>query len=273
MSSFKNKHVLITGGAGGIGLLMGKQALQRGAHKLIIWDVDKSNVVNAKQQLAKYSDRVSFYLVDVSAPDEIYQTAQQVLAQHDKVDILINNAGIVVGKHFNQHTQKDIQNVIAINLLGVMHTTKAFLSQMVERNVGHIVNIASAAGRMANPHMAVYAGSKWGVIGWSESLRLELEQYTDLRVTIIEPSYIDTGLFEGVTPPILTPLLDSGDISKHIIRAVEKNKIHLRAPFMVKILPFLKGVLPTRVFDFVAGKLFQVYHSMDTYTGRTSKSD
>jgi hypothetical protein len=72
-----------------------------------------------------------------------------------------------------------------------------------------------------------------------------------------------------VSPPVLIPLLDATDIAKKIIRAVQKDNIHLREPFMVKILPFLKGVLPTRVFDFVAGRLFQVYHSMDTFKGRT----
>jgi short-subunit dehydrogenase len=122
---------------------------------------------------------------------------------------------------------------------------------------------------MANPKMSVYAGSKWGVIGWSESLRLELESNSNINVTTVEPSYINTGLFKGVSPPLLTPLLDAEDIAKKIISAIQKDKIHLREPFMVKVLPFLKGILPTRAFDFVAGRLFQVYHSMDTFKGRT----
>lgn len=273
MSTFKDKNILITGGAGGIGFLMGKEALLRGASKLIIWDINPQNIEQTCENLSQFSDQLSTYTVDVSKPNRIYQTAEQVLTEHQHVDILINNAGVVVGGEFKQHTIEDIQNVIAINLLGVMHTTKAFLPQMIDQNSGHIVNIASAAGRIANPNMSVYASSKWGVIGWSESLRLELERNTNLRVTTVEPSYINTGLFKGVTPPLLTPLLDSEDISERIIQAVEKNKIHLRAPFMVKFIPFLKGVLPTRVFDFVAGKLFQVYHSMDTFTGRKPTSD
>ncbi len=272
MSTFNDKHVLITGGAASLGFLMGERALRLGARKLIIWDISPDNIAGAKQRLSQFSDEICTRQVDVSDPDQIYAAAEDILREFSHVDILINNAGIVTGKAFEQNSPQQINNTIGINLLGVMHTTRAFLPKMLNRNSGHIVNIASAAGLIANPKMSVYAGSKWGVIGWSESLRLEQEQQNSgVRVTTIEPSFINTGMFEGVTPPLLTPLLDAKKFSGRIIRAVQKNKIHLRAPLMVKLLPFLKGVLPTRAFDFVAGKLFRVYLSMDTFKGRTSQ--
>ncbi len=269
MSTFNNKHILVTGGAGGIGFLMGKEALKHNAKKLIIWDIDENNIEKSLNALSDYSEQVFTYRVDISDPDQVYQTAEQILDEHRHIDILINNAGTVVGGDFSDHSRSDIERLIKINLLGSMHTTQAFIDAMINQNQGHIVNIASAAGRMANPKMSVYAGSKWGVIGWSESLRLELESNSNINVTTVEPSYINTGLFKGVSPPLLTPLLDAADIAKKIISAIQKDKIHLREPFMVKILPFLKGILPTRAFDFVAGRLFQVYHSMDTFKGRT----
>lgn len=269
MSTFKNKNLLITGGAGGIGFLMGKEALARGAQKLIIWDINQDNIAQAKERLETFSNKVFTYLVDIADREQIYNTAEQVLSEHHNVDILINNAGIVVGNTFYNHSKNDIDKTIDINLMGALHTTRAFLKSMINQKEGHIVNIASAAGLIANPKMTVYAASKWGIIGWSESLRLELEQeQTGIRVTTVEPSYINTGLFKGVSPPLLTPMLDAEDISKRIIKAVQKNNIHLRAPFIVKIIPFLKGILPVKTFDFVAGYLFQVYHSMDTFTGR-----
>lgn len=274
MSTFKNKHVLITGGAGGIGFLMGKKALQHQASKIFIWDVDQQQLDKCKAKLGEYQDRVYSYHVDVSDPDQIYQTAEEVLQEHHHVDILINNAGIVIGKRFADHSVEEITNTVDINLGGVMHTTRAFLPAMIERNQGHIVNIASAVGHMPNPKMSVYAASKWGVIGWSESLRVELsQQKSKVRVTSIEPSYINTGMFAGVKAPLLTPFLDANDITTRIIQAVQKNKLHLRAPFLVKLLPFLKGVLPKKIFDVVAGKLFQVYDSMDTFKGRTVETE
>lgn len=271
MSTFKQKHVLITGGASGMGFLMGRRALQQQAQKLVIWDVSPEKLQRAQKELSGFSDRLLCFPVDVSEPDQIYQTSRRILNEITRVDILINNSGIVVGKNFEKHSPDEITQTLGINLAGVMHTTRAFLPQMLENHRGHIVNIASAAGLMANPGMTVYAGSKWGVIGWSESLRIELaQQDSGVKVTTVEPSYVNTGMFAGVTPPLLTPLLDAEQLADRIIRAIHNDKIHLRAPFMVKLLPFLKGVLPTPAFDFIAGKLFQVYHSMDTFTGRTS---
>lgn len=271
MSSFKNKTILITGGASGIGLLMGKSALKQHAAHLVIWDVSQENIDEAHRQLAQYDGNVHSYKVDIAKPDQIYQASKKVQQQFGPVDILINNAGIIVGKLFEQHSTDDINRTIAINLTGAMHVTNAFLPNMTEQKSGHIVNIASAAGLMANPGMSVYAASKWGVIGWSESLRLEMEQnQTGVRVTTVQPSYIDTGMFAGVKPPLFTPLLKPQEISDAIIRAVQKNKILLRKPFMVKMTPFLKGIMPARMFDFIGGKLFSVYTSMETFEGRSS---
>lgn len=269
MSSFANKHVLITGGGGGLGLLIGIQALKAQASKLIVWDVDQDRLDNIKHKSPQYRNRILTFRTDISDPSQIYRTAKQVLNKISHIDILINNAGIVTGKRFAEHSVDEIEQTISVNQLGMMHTTRAFLPLMIERQTGHIVNIASAAGLMANPGMAVYASSKWGSIGWSESLRLEMAQdQTGVRVTTVEPSYINTGLFKGVSPPLLTPMLEAENIADRIIEAVRKNKIHLRAPFMVKLLPFLKGILPTKIFDFIAGRLFRVYHSMDTFEGR-----
>ena len=274
MSSFNDKNILITGGAGGIGLRMGRLALEKQAANLVVWDVEPKNIEKAKQHLEPEGDRLHTFHVDVSDSEQVYRAAEQVIEQLDHIDILINNAGIVVGGPFDSQQKEDIERTIAVNLLGVMHTTRAFLPGMKKRASGHIVNIASAAGHMGNPNMAVYAGSKWGVIGWSESLRIELrKEGAPIRLTCVEPGYIDTGMFEGVTPPKLTPLLDPEKFSRNVIKAVTQNRIHLRTPFMVKLLPFLKGVLPTRIFDFVAGKLFQVYHSMDTFTGHRPKEN
>lgn len=272
MPTFKDKNVLITGGANGIGFLMGKQLLDQHIHKLIIWDVDSQSLTTAIDRLQSYKNKISTYTVNVSNPEQVYQAARKVLDDYPKLDLLINNAGIVTGKMFHKQSREEIERTIRVNLLGAMHTTRAFLPRMINQGSGHIVNIASAAGLMANPKMCVYAGSKWGLTGWSDSLRVELEQQeSGINVTTVQPSYINTGMFEGVKPPMLTPVLNAEEISSRIINAIEKKKIHLREPFMVKLLPFLKGVLPTRIFDFLAGKLFRVYHSMDSFENRSGE--
>ncbi len=135
MSTFKNKHILITGGAGGIGFLMGREVLEHGAKKLIIWDVNEENISKSLASLSDYSERVFTHKVDISEPDQVYQTAEQVLAEHHHIDILINNAGTVVGGSFSDHGRSDIERLIRINLLGTMHTTRAFLDAMIRKRL------------------------------------------------------------------------------------------------------------------------------------------
>ena len=106
------------------------------------------------------------------------------------------------------------------------------------------------------------------MIGWSESLRLELEQgNSGIKVTTVTPFYINTGMFKGVKSPII-PLLKPEVVAKKIIKSIEKNKIFSRMPGIVYAMPFFKGILPQRWFDSVVGKVFGVYGAMDFFKGR-----
>ncbi|MBO6585011.1 MAG: SDR family oxidoreductase [Gracilimonas sp.] len=269
MSSFKNKIVLITGGASGIGYLMGEKSLQREARKLIIWDINEDKLLDAAKRLSKQGYTVETGVVDVSDPEQVQQEAKKVLDEHGSIDMLFNNAGIVVGKKFEEHSIEHIKKTMNINSLGLMYVARAFLPAMIENGYGYIINIASAAGLTPNPGMTVYAASKWAAVGWSESLNLELKKNEDpVNVLTVMPSYINTGMFAGVTAPLLMPLLDPDDISTKILDAVEREKERLREPFMVKLTPFIRGILPAKLYDFVAGKIFGVYDSMNTFIGR-----
>jgi short-subunit dehydrogenase len=269
MTSIRHSTVLITGGASGIGRQMGLAFLEKQCAKLVVWDLDEEGLEAAVAEWSSAGYDVYPYLVDVTNTTHVDELAADVLHAVGKVDILINNAGIVIGKDFVSHTNQDIDNTIDVNIRGVMQVTRAFLPPMIASGSGHVVNIASAAGLIPNPKMSVYAGSKWAVLGWSESLRLELEEVArNLNVTTVTPSYIDTGMFEGVKAPLLTPLLKPEEIVKEIVSAVEENKILVRAPKIVNYLPFLRGVLPTRLFDFTAKQL-GVYSSMEDFTGRS----
>jgi short-subunit dehydrogenase len=272
MSTFENKIVLITGGANGIGLLMGQKVLTRGAEKLIIWDVNEASMKEVSERLSSDGFEVHTELIDVSDDARVLKTAEKTLKEHGRVDMLFNNAGVVAGKEFTDHTMESIKKTMDVNSLGLMYMAKAFLPAMIENGFGHIINIASAAGLTPNPGMTVYASSKWAAVGWSESLNLEMQKNGyPVKVLTVMPSYINTGMFEGVTAPLLMPLLDPDKITDKILKAVERDKDRLREPFMVKLTPFIKGVLPAKVYNFVAGKVFGVYRSMDTFKGRGSE--
>lgn len=268
MTKIKGSRVLITGGASGIGKLMGQRFLEEGARHLVIWDINEQTLEQAASHWRDQGFEAYPYQVDVAQPEQIEEMAQDVLNNLGPIDILINNAGIVVGKDFADHSRMEVDATIDINVKGVMHMARVFLPAMIEQGHGHIVNIASAAAMIPNPKMSVYAASKWAVLGWSESLRLELERLNkSLHVTTITPSYIDTGMFEGVKAPLLTPILKPREIVDEIIKAIRKDRILVRAPKIVNLLPILRGVLPTRIFDFTAEHL-GVYDSMTNFKGR-----
>lgn len=249
---------------------MGLKCLQEGAANLIIWDINEENLEKTQKEFnSKGYKNVSTHVVDVSNINDIEKSATEVLLEIGNIDILFNNAGIVAGKKkFWEYTASDIEKTIQINVSGVMHVTRVFMKDMIKQRKGHIINISSASALIGLPQGSVYASSKWAVLGWSESLRMELEQEGgDLHVTTVCPSYIDTGMFKGVKAPLLFPLLQPEDISSKIIKAVKKNEIILMQPDNVNLVPILKGLFPPRVFDVVAGWL-GVYSSMSSFEGR-----
>jgi all-trans-retinol dehydrogenase (NAD+) len=269
MTKIANRSVLITGGASGIGKLIAEKCLEQRAYRVILWDINEVNLLETKEEFSRDGYEVITEVVDVADLDDIIRAAEKLRNEIGTLDILFNNAGIVVGKSFEQHSHRDISKTIDINVSGVMHVALEFLPGMIDQEEGHIVNIASAAGLIPNPNMSVYAASKWAVVGWSESLRLEQqENKTNVKITTVMPSYITTGMFDGVKSPLLTPALDPEYIVDKIMQAVKNDEIILMEPFMTKTIPLLRGILPTKAFDFIAGKIFGVYKTMDNFRGR-----
>lgn len=265
MKELKSKRVLITGGASGIGKLMGMIVLEKGAD-LIIWDINRENLEQARIELDG-KGKVTVYEVDISNPEQVKSTASLVIAEHGGVDVLINNAGVVVGKYFHKHTFNDIKKTMDVNSNAPMYITQEFLPGMLDRNTGHICNIASSAGLISNPKMSVYAASKWAVIGWSDSLRLEMQQLKkNISVTTVTPYYINTGMFSGVRSVV--PILKADKVAHKIIRAIERDRIFLSMPWSVRFVRFGQGLLPVWLFDLVVGKLLGVYKTMEHFVGR-----
>ena len=264
----KNANVLITGGASGIGKIMGRIVLEKGASSLIIWDINQTNIDLTKEELGRLG-KVSGYVVDVSDNQKVTQTYQQVVEDCGGVDILINCAGIITSnKTFDLQTEDEILRTMKINTIAPMFVARAMLPDMLRRNSGHICTIASAGGMLSNPKMSVYAASKWGVIGWSDSVRIELQEMkSNVHITTVAPYFINTGMFDGVKSSII-PILKPEYVAKRIIRAIEKNKIFRGIPFGFHFIRFWQTILPVKLFDFIFGKVFGIYHAMDNFKGR-----
>lgn len=264
----KSANVLITGGASGIGKIMGRMALEKGAKALVIWDVNQEALETTAAELSSHG-RVYTYQVDITNSERVAQTYEQVKQDCGYVDILINCAGIVrSNKTFDQQTEQDIRLTFEVNSIAPMIITRLILPDMLRRNHGHICNIASAGGMLGNPRMSVYGASKWAAIGWSDSVRIELQEMkSDVHVTTVAPYFINTGMFNGVKSPLL-PIQQPEPTAKKILRAIERNTIFRGIPFGLHFIRFWQAFLPIRLFDFVFGTVFGVYHAMDHFTGR-----
>lgn len=269
MKNFENKTVLITGGAAGIGKIMARMMLQRKAN-VVLWDINPEMLQKTVQELSSLG-KVSSYIVDVSVKEQIKAAADKTKASSGTVHAIINNAGIVVGKYFHEHSESDIERSMLINALAPMYITQQFLPAMMAQNEGHVCNIASSAGLISNPRMSVYASSKWAAVGWSDSLRLEMQQMgKNIQVTSIMPYYINTGMFAGVKSRI--PILEPEAVAAKIIRSMEKGKIMVSTPSWIYTLVRMgQGFLSVRAFDWVAEKVLGIYHTMDTFTGHQKK--
>ena len=265
---FENANVLITGGASGIGKIMGRMALEKGAKCFIIWDINLPGIEATRKELSRYG-KVKGYVVDVSKNEIVDVAYRKTVADCGDIDILINCAGIVTGnKTFDQQTPEEIVRTMNINAIAPMFVARAILPDMLRRNVGHICNITSAGGMLSNPKMSVYAASKWAATGWSDSVRIELEEMkSNVHVTTVTPYYINTGMFDGVKSRII-PILKPEYVCRRIIRAIERNTRFRGIPFGFHFIRFWQTVLPTSVFDWFFGQVIGLYHAMDDFTGR-----
>ncbi|MDZ7771161.1 MAG: SDR family oxidoreductase [Balneolaceae bacterium] len=259
---------LVTGCASGIGFLMAREMLERGVPRLVAWDNRPEALEEAAQKLRETGGAVTTQTVDVTDRESVDRALGEVRESGISIDVLINNAGIVTGGPFALQSPEAIRATMEVNSLAPMLLARELLPGMIERDRGHIVNISSAAGMLGNPDMATYSASKWALTGWSDSLHLEMERAeSGVKVLTVAPYYIDTGMFEGVRSPLL-PILDPGRTAARIVRAIDRGSRHLRMPWIVNLLPMLRGLLPSRLFDKVVGDWFGIYDSMKTFKGR-----
>ena len=269
MSDFKNKNVLITGAASGIGKMMAEKAAALGAN-LFLWDLNPSGLDSVRLSLQQNGNNVHTYVVDLSDRAAIYDTAAQVLNDGGAIDILINNAGIVSGKPLLEISDEQIQRTFDVNTLALFWTTRAFLPRMIKQGRGHIVTIASAGGIVGTSKLVDYSASKFAAIGFDDALRMEFKRMKlPIQTTVVCPFYIDTGMFEGVKTrfPFLLPILKPEYAVRRIMNAIQKNRRRLVMPRFV-LTAYPMRIFPMAIFDAVNG-FFGINKTMDEFKGRT----
>jgi NAD(P)-dependent dehydrogenase (short-subunit alcohol dehydrogenase family) len=274
MKSVAGKTVLVTGGAMGLGKLFAQTAVREKAAAVVLWDINEGALKDTAAELEADGGTVHPYVVDVSSADAISTAAQAVRDEVGDVHVLVNNAGIVRGNGYFWETKaRDVEQTMLINGIGPMLVAREFLPAMVESGEEcRVVNLASSAGLNAVPRLAAYSGSKWAAVGWSDSVRLELEQagHRHVRVTTVCPTYINTGMFDGAKGIFLTPMLEQEQVVAGAWKEMLKGSPFLIIPWTSRFNKVVSGVLPTRARDMWLRRT-GVYNSMAGFTGHAEK--
>jgi NADP-dependent 3-hydroxy acid dehydrogenase YdfG len=185
---------VITGASSGIGEATAR-ALAADGYRLALLARRADRIQALADELGNGAIAIE---ADVTDRDSIIAAAERVQRELGRADVLVNNAGVMLLAPFSSDQQDEIRQMIEVNLLGAMTTAEVFLDQLRDGG-GDLVNLSSVAGRTARPGSAVYNATKWGLNGWSEALRQELQP--DVRVMVIEPGAVATELTDHITHP------------------------------------------------------------------------
>jgi all-trans-retinol dehydrogenase (NAD+) len=267
MRDLNGKLVLITGAGHGLGREMALAFAATGA-RVIATDLAADRAAETQAMVRKAGGQATAFALDVTDNAMIVAVRDRVHSEQGALEVLVNNAGVAFGGPFLDVPLEEHHATYRVNLLGEVAMTHAFLPDLIGRSEAHLVNVASASGFIALPYATTYASSKWGVLGFSESIREELRLlgHRHVSVTAICPSYIDTGMAAGVSVPHLSRMLRSADVARLVVQAVKKRRELVLTPWLVKITPFSKGVLPPAWFRRTCDWL-GITRSMTTWHG------
>jgi NAD(P)-dependent dehydrogenase (short-subunit alcohol dehydrogenase family) len=245
--SLTGKVVAITGGARGIGRATAHALLAQGA-RVAIGDIDSALVATTADELGQGTIGLP---LDVTDRSSFQSFLTEVESRLGPLDVLINNAGIMPVGPFVAETDATADRMIDINLKGVIYGSKLALERFLPRNSGHLINIASVAGKGGYPGGATYCATKHAVVGLSEAIRAEVRT-SDIDVSIVMPVGVNTELYAGLQPArgIRTP--EPEDVANAIVEALQTGRVDVWVPRILNGLFRTMNLLPRSLADFTA---------------------
>ena len=225
----KDKIAIVTGASSGIGYATAL-ALSRAGAKVAAGARRMDRLESLQSEIIKNEGEVYIQNLDVTIKSECDAFADAVMEKWGSIDILVNNAGLQPLSFFKNLKVEEWDKMINVNIRGVMYCTAAVITHMVNKNSGHIVNISSIAGRIVYPAGSVYCATKHAITAFSEGLRQEFSQRSNIRITCIEPGVVATELINTITDKALEKYvertkqmdaLQAEDIANAIVFAVQ----------------------------------------------------
>ena len=238
--------VAITGAARGIGRATA-QALLRQGMKVAIGDIDQAA---AEQTAAELGQGAVALPVNVTDRDSFSSFLDRVEEQLGPIDVLINNAGIMQIGRFIDEDDRTAERMVDINLHGVILGTKLALERMIPRNRGHIVNIASRAGKVGTPGGATYAATKHAVVGLTEAVRGEMRLMgVDIELSYVMPAIVNTELGSGLVETRGVKKLQPEEVAEAIVEALQHGIVDVWVPKSVKGINRVTTLMPRRMAE------------------------
>lgn len=244
MDNIRGKTIAITGAARGIGFATATALLKRGA-RVVIGDRDVGVLDKAVTQLAQAGSATGHPL-DVTDRESFATFLDKAHADGDgRIDVLINNAGVMPVGPFLEQTQQTIHSATEVNFYGVINGCQLVLDEMIKRRSGHIINIASMAGIVAVPGQALYAGTKFAVVGLSTALSDEFAPQ-GVNVSAVLPTFTNTELIAGTSPSAAQKPVQPEDVAAAVVRVLDKPKTLTSVPGFGRRSAILASLLPDR---------------------------
>ena len=225
----KNKVAIITGASSGIGYATAL-TLSKAGIRVAVGARRTERLQELEKQIIKNNGEILVQKTDVTRKSDCDSLVNTIVEKWGKVDILINNAGLMPLSYFKNGKVEEWEQMIDVNIKGVLYCTSAVVPYMLEKKSGHIINISSVAGRIVFAGGSVYCATKHAIAALSEGLRKELSPTYNIRVTCIEPGAVETELLESITDESMTGFIQatknmetlrSEDIANAILYAVQ----------------------------------------------------
>lgn len=225
MTTIAGKTILLTGASKGIGVYIARELAKQQATVVGV-SRSQTELDRVCADIRATGGKAIAIAGDISQIEQLSTLVAEIEDRVGSIDILINNAGIQIYQAFPNYSLAQIQSVLSVNLLAAMELTRLVLPNMLERRSGHIVNIASLAGKKGHPYDSIYSASKAGLLIWADALRQELAD-TEVGISAICPGYVsDCGLLAdtGISAPSLAGVSSSQDVVRAVIKAIAQNQ-------------------------------------------------